>query len=266
LEERYQYGPFGENVLSNRKDSKISPFRFSTKYTDDETDAIYYGHRYYHPNSGKWFSRDKINEEGGVNLYGFVCNNPVNLVDILGLLERRFEVVVGDPWSLASIAAWSNAWGQPGGNATGNYSVIGSTASSSVTITSRNNAGGACNTVDKPLPSGTIILYLRNDCPGEFEIEIEATVNLTGTGPNGGAFGCLQVGLANMPTTVFYEYGSTDAPVSDTIPATFRAQVGRDWTPVATYIPTVSFQIDYGITSTGTAAGSIAFLYAIPVL
>ena len=46
------------------------------------TDYIY---RYYDPATGRWPSRDPIEERGGVNLYGMVGNDPVNLVDLLGL-------------------------------------------------------------------------------------------------------------------------------------------------------------------------------------
>lgn len=45
----------------------------------------YYGYRYYDPVTGRWPSRDPIEERGGSNLYGFVGNNPVKWVDRLGL-------------------------------------------------------------------------------------------------------------------------------------------------------------------------------------
>jgi len=41
--------------------------------------------RAYHPEIGRWLSRDPIREKGGLNLYAFVGNNPVNWVDPLGL-------------------------------------------------------------------------------------------------------------------------------------------------------------------------------------
>ncbi|MFU8849282.1 MAG: RHS repeat-associated core domain-containing protein [Opitutales bacterium] len=38
----------------------------------------YYGFRYYDPVTGRWPSRDPIEERGGLNLYAFVGNDPVN--------------------------------------------------------------------------------------------------------------------------------------------------------------------------------------------
>jgi RHS repeat-associated protein len=47
--------------------------------------VMYYGYRFYDPETGRWPSRDPIEEEGGINLYGFVGNEPTDWVDILGL-------------------------------------------------------------------------------------------------------------------------------------------------------------------------------------
>jgi len=49
------------------------------------TDVTYYGYRYYDPVTGRWPSRDPIEEQGGINLYGFVGNDGVNAIDRLGL-------------------------------------------------------------------------------------------------------------------------------------------------------------------------------------
>ncbi len=42
-------------------------------------------YRAYDPSTGKWISRDPIAEEGGVNLYTYVSNNPLRYTDRLGL-------------------------------------------------------------------------------------------------------------------------------------------------------------------------------------
>jgi RHS repeat-associated protein len=43
-----------------------------------------YGYRWYDPVTGRWPSRDPIEEDGGVNLYGFVGNDGVVRWDYLG--------------------------------------------------------------------------------------------------------------------------------------------------------------------------------------
>jgi len=52
--------------------------------------VAYYGYRYYDPTTGRWPSRDPIEERGGINLYGLVGNNGVNKWDILG---HEFETL-----------------------------------------------------------------------------------------------------------------------------------------------------------------------------
>jgi RHS repeat-associated protein len=80
-----------------------NPFRFSTKWHDltnsqEEWGTLplvhslapaklyYYGYRFYAPEHGRWINRDPIGEEGGVLLYGFVNQNPVNYFDSDGRL------------------------------------------------------------------------------------------------------------------------------------------------------------------------------------
>jgi RHS repeat-associated protein len=86
---RYEYGPFGELLRATGRRGRDNPFRFSTRPQDDETGLIYFGYRYYSPRDGRWLSRDPIGEAGGLNLYGFVQNDPINQVDALGL---RMEI------------------------------------------------------------------------------------------------------------------------------------------------------------------------------
>jgi RHS repeat-associated protein len=83
----YDYGPFGEPLRESGEYAKLNPYRFSTKYTDDESGLLDYGLRYYIPSTGRWLNRDPIEEKGGANLYGFVSNKTIGKIDFLGYVE-----------------------------------------------------------------------------------------------------------------------------------------------------------------------------------
>ncbi len=78
-------GPFGEVVRATGPLAKANPFRFSTKYQDDETDLLYYDYRYYSAITGRWASRDAAEEAGGLDLYTFNYNAPPVWIDSNGL-------------------------------------------------------------------------------------------------------------------------------------------------------------------------------------
>ena len=81
----YEYGPFGEAVRITGPVGKLNPIRFSTQFADDVTGVLKYLHRPLGISSGTWLSRDPIEEEGGMNLYGFAENCPVSNTDVIGL-------------------------------------------------------------------------------------------------------------------------------------------------------------------------------------
>jgi RHS repeat-associated protein len=80
----FEYDPIGNTVV-DADTSNLFTYRFSTKPRDAETGLYYYGYRYYDPKTGRWPSRDPIEEAGGVNLYGFVRNDAILTVDAFGL-------------------------------------------------------------------------------------------------------------------------------------------------------------------------------------
>ncbi len=85
----YQYSPYG-TVLSMTGDyAEENPFRFSTKYHDDETGFVYFGFRYYVPWLGRWLNRDPIGENDSPNVHVFLRNGPLQGVDYPGLGTYR---------------------------------------------------------------------------------------------------------------------------------------------------------------------------------
>jgi RHS repeat-associated protein len=101
----YEYDPFGTLTRRTGSTSIQFQYRFSTKPRDFGTGLYYYGYRWYDPVTGRWPSRDPIEENGGVNLYGFVGNDSINRFDLLGFVEAWHHLLV------QQLRAYYNALG-----------------------------------------------------------------------------------------------------------------------------------------------------------
>ena len=67
----------------------ISPWRFASKRFDPESGLIFFGRRYYSPTVGRFLTPDPIGFTDGPNLYSYVHNCPLILVDPYGLLTME---------------------------------------------------------------------------------------------------------------------------------------------------------------------------------
>jgi RHS repeat-associated protein len=85
----YEYDPYGAALAVSGELAEENPYRFSTKYLDEEVGLYYYGYRFHSPHLGRWISRDPIRERGGLNLYVFLQNDGINQSDFLGQLAVR---------------------------------------------------------------------------------------------------------------------------------------------------------------------------------
>jgi RHS repeat-associated protein len=90
---RQRYDAYG-NIIE-QTGTPPSNYGFSTKPQDPVTGLLYYGYRYYDPLTGRWPSRDPIEERGGINLYGFVSNTSLNMIDYLGMLVESSSFGAG---------------------------------------------------------------------------------------------------------------------------------------------------------------------------
>jgi len=86
----YEYDAFGNTVVQCGDLADSFSFRFSTKYRENETGVLHYEMRPTRLDIGHWLNRDPIGERGGLNLYGFVGNNPITKTDKLGLASCRW--------------------------------------------------------------------------------------------------------------------------------------------------------------------------------
>jgi RHS repeat-associated protein len=77
------YTPFGDSAVSIQ--TVENPFRFPGQYYDPETGLHYNYFRYYNPQTGRYITPDPIRLWGGINLFSYVANSPLNKVDPWGL-------------------------------------------------------------------------------------------------------------------------------------------------------------------------------------
>jgi len=88
VQARYDYDPYGRRTkLSGNVDAD---FVFTGHYYHQLSGLHLALSRAYDAGLGRWISRDPIGEKGGINLYGYVFNNPISLVDPLGLLVDAY--------------------------------------------------------------------------------------------------------------------------------------------------------------------------------
>ncbi len=103
IQARYDYDPYGRRTkLSGNLDSD---FGFTGHYVHAPTGFHLALFRVYDPDTARWLSRDAID---GINLYGYVLNNPINLFDPYGLYgcETKFwaDLSVNGSWWQKTVA------------------------------------------------------------------------------------------------------------------------------------------------------------------
>jgi RHS repeat-associated protein len=122
---RYDYDPYGRQTkLVGDLDAD---FGFTGHYVHAPSGLYLTLFRAYNADSGRWLNRDPLGEAGGMNLYGYVGNNPIRHFDPLGL-------AMGDWWDARTwfnsgfTESWSdsaNSIGQSmGGALAGNMNQV----------------------------------------------------------------------------------------------------------------------------------------------
>jgi RHS repeat-associated protein len=91
---RYRYEPFGALLSLSGPWAELNRFRFSSKEEHLNSGLVLYEARAYEALLQRWPNRDPIEEEGGLNLYACLRNDPINRVDPLGLFWT------GQPYSM----------------------------------------------------------------------------------------------------------------------------------------------------------------------
>jgi RHS repeat-associated protein len=89
----YRYDPFGNTLSSNGTLAATNVYRFSSKEIHVNSGMYIYLYRFYDPSLQRWINRDPLEEDGGLNLYTFVDNNPLNQIDPFGYSSIPITVV-----------------------------------------------------------------------------------------------------------------------------------------------------------------------------
>ena len=82
--QRLDYDEWG--VVTSDTSPGFQPFGFAGGLYDHQTGLVRFGARDYDAEIGRWTAKDPVRFDGGMNLYGYVGNDPVNLVDPSGKL------------------------------------------------------------------------------------------------------------------------------------------------------------------------------------
>jgi RHS repeat-associated protein len=82
---RFDYDPWGRSTTVIN--TTLPDFNYTGLYRHSASNLDMAVYRAYDPDFGRWLSRDPIGEQGGVNLYQYVANDPINRWDLFGLID-----------------------------------------------------------------------------------------------------------------------------------------------------------------------------------
>jgi RHS repeat-associated protein len=78
----YGYDPYGN--LTQSVGNVSTDFRYAGMFFHEDSGLYLTRYRAYDPRTGRWLSRDPMEESAGANLYAYVADNPINLIDPSG--------------------------------------------------------------------------------------------------------------------------------------------------------------------------------------
>ncbi|KQC09245.1 MAG: hypothetical protein APR62_02835, partial [Smithella sp. SDB] len=83
--QKYDYDAFGNIKFTPFPIWIKQPYMYTAREYDNETGLYYYRARYYDAKAGRFVTKDPIGFDGGINIYAYVNNNPINRTAPTGL-------------------------------------------------------------------------------------------------------------------------------------------------------------------------------------
>ena len=255
IEAIYDYDPFLGILRATGRLAFINPFVGSTKFCDWETGFLYYGYRYYDPDTGRWPNRDPIGERGGVNVYAFARNDPVGEIDFLGLLAATVHSIEyrghgsaeknGTTWQYVEVD--SAIQGQVPLNVTDAKPAASVTATLDDGFNARIVAWTALSR-----DRGITALQMSTDLSGTIKVccpcpfkkvraNWSARAGLSGTAGNASAqFDNERPAITSWNRPSASRSGVKDKTLDSSYCATYAFVIGQGWTDVSKTTPTTS--------------------------
>ncbi|GAA5225382.1 SpvB/TcaC N-terminal domain-containing protein [Membranihabitans marinus] len=103
-EEYFPYGGTSFIAGRNKREIDLKEYRYSGKERDDFTGLYYFQYRYYAHWIGGWISPDPLGPEDSLNLFLYVHNNPINVVDINGLQSNDPNDLIREAFTRYNLA------------------------------------------------------------------------------------------------------------------------------------------------------------------
>ena len=104
--QRIDYDEFG-NVITDTNPG-FQPFGFAGGIADRDTGIVRFGARDYDPETGRWTAKDPIRFEGNdTNLYGYILDDPINLIDING--KNPFVIIFAGSTAIGLVTGGISA-------------------------------------------------------------------------------------------------------------------------------------------------------------
>jgi len=141
----YRYDDWGK-LVAGTSESVYNPLRFKAREHDEGTGLIFMRARYYYPSIRRFISEDPIGLAGGINLYTFSGNDPVNNADPTGnacvaTYWIQFNMESGDIINMTHLFTECDDDEKRGGGGGGGGKAGGKAASSQNSCGPENSSG-----------------------------------------------------------------------------------------------------------------------------